>query len=89
MAVPSIYTYTYTQKFFNSLDNASGFFGVSVPFVAMRQSASSGSSSRYGGSFSSISTAMVSRDQLWAYAPYFLSEAIQYGAPLIVACFDF
>ena len=47
------------KKFFNSLLSFSGFFSVGVPFVAIKYKALSGSSSRYGGSFSIISIAMT------------------------------
>ena len=43
---------------------------IGVPFVAMRYSALRGSSSRYGGSFSIISIAMIPSDQMSTFAPY-------------------
>jgi hypothetical protein len=73
--------------------STSGFLSIGVPFVAIRYSAFSGSSSRYGGSFSIISIAMMPSDQMSTFAPYSFcfttSGAIQYGVPTIVARFDF
>src|ERR1700730_4828979 len=81
------------KKLFNSRLRASGFFSVGVPFVAIRYNAFNGSSSRYGGSFSIISIAIMPSDQMSTLAPYSFclttSGAIQYGVPTIVARFDF
>ena len=42
----------------------SGFFNVGVPLVAIKYRALSGSSSRYGGSFSIISIVMIPNDHI-------------------------
>src|SRR6185312_5161010 len=91
-AVALLFTSTHKQtarKLLSSFDNFSGFFNVGVPFVAIRYSAFSGSSSRYGGSFSIISIAIMLNDQMSTLAPYSFcfttSGAIQYGVPTIVA----
>lgn len=81
------------RKFLSSLLSRSGFLRVGVPFVAIKYKALSGSSSRYGGSFSIISIAMMPSDQMSTLAPYSFclttSGAIQYGVPTMVALFDF
>jgi len=72
-AVARLLTSTQRQTAKNplsSLLNASGFFNVGVPFVAIKYNAFRGSSSRYGGSFSIISIAMIPKDQMSTFAPY-------------------
>lgn len=77
------------RKAFSSLDSLSGFLRRGVPLVAMRYSAFSGSSFRYGGSDSIISIAIIPRDQISTLLPYSFclttSGAIQYGVPTMVA----
>lgn len=74
---------------FNSLLSLFGFFSRGVPFVAIKNSAFSGSSLRYGGSDSIISIAMMPSDQMSTFGPYSFclttSGAIQYGVPTMVA----
>jgi hypothetical protein len=91
-AVARLFTSTQRQTDKNalsSLDNFSGFFRRGVPCVAIKYSALSGSSFRYGGSDSIISMAMMPNDQMSTFEPYSFclttSGAIQYGVPTIVA----
>ena len=70
----------------------SGFLSLGVPLVAIKKSALSGSSLRYGGSDSISSMAMMPSDQMSTFEPYSFcfttSGAIQYGVPTIVARLD-
>lgn len=95
-AVARLFTSTHKQTLknpFNSLLKISGFFNVGVPFVAIKYKAFNGSSSKYGGSFSIISIAIIPKDHISTFAPYSFcfttSGAIQYGVPTIVARLDF
>jgi len=58
------------KKFLKLEDNLSGSFNFGVPLVAIRYKAFNGSSSRYGGSPSIISIAIIPNDQISTLAPY-------------------
>jgi hypothetical protein len=56
------------KKLLSSLDNLSGF--SRVPWVAIKSSALSGSSFKYGGSDLIISIAIIPSDQMSTFDPY-------------------